>query len=161
MQHTEKQIDMIVKLAKSLKVDALSLISVSLGTHHIDENKRKELAQSYLPEDLSFSRYIFDGCGMPVNKWQWNYCPNWKSSVILWNGDITVCCFDHNGLEVYGNLLKNTFMEIWNSKKHFEIIKKILFREMEICRTCGITSGDENRYLNFSNQGMPSFCNYD
>lgn len=149
MKHTEKEIDMAVKLAKDLKVDALSLVSVSLGTHHISENKRKEIANCYLPEDLSFSRYILDASGMPINKWNWNYCPHWKSGVILWNGDITVCCYDHNAFEVYGNLLKSTFNEIWNSKIHYEVIKKILFRKMEICRTCSISSGDENRYIKF------------
>jgi MoaA/NifB/PqqE/SkfB family radical SAM enzyme len=150
MKHTEKEIDIAVKLARELKVDAVSLISVSLGTHHTNESERKSLSREYLPNDLSFSRYYIDNAGMPINKWQYNYCPHWKSPVILWNGDITVCCFDHNGLEVYGNLLKKNFIEVWSSKEHLEAVKKILFRKMRICKTCGICSGDEHRYIKFS-----------
>lgn len=150
MKHTEKEVDMIVKLAKDLKVDALSLISVSLGTHNTDEDERKRLASEYLPKDISFSRYYIDNARMPINKWQYNYCPHWRMPVILWNGDVAVCCFDHNGLKVYGNLLRKNFIEVWKSKEHFQIVEKILFRKMEICRTCGITSGEENRYLKIS-----------
>jgi MoaA/NifB/PqqE/SkfB family radical SAM enzyme len=150
MKHTEKELDMIVKLANDLKVDALSLISVSLGTHRTNKSERKKLASEYLPEDLRFSRYDIDNTGQPINKWQYNYCPHWKSGVILWNGDITVCCFDHNGLQVYGNVLEEDFMKIWKSKLHYEVIKKILFRKMEICKTCNISSGDENRHIKLS-----------
>jgi len=150
MKHTEKEVGMAIKLARDLEVDAISIISASLGTHHTDENERKRLASEYLPNDLSFSRYYIDNAGMPRNRWQYNYCPLWRSPVILWNGDITVCCFDHNGLEVYGNVLKENFKEVWKAKEHFQAIEKILFRKMTICKTCGLCSGDENRYLRFS-----------
>jgi len=150
MKHTEKEMDLAVKLAKDLKVDAISFISVSLGTHQTDEGERKKLVSEYLPNDLSFSRYYIDNTGMPINKWQYNYCPLWRLPVILWNGDITVCCFDHNGLEVYGNILRRNFIDVWKSKEHFQVVNKMLFRKMSICKTCGLCSGDENRYLKFS-----------
>jgi radical SAM protein with 4Fe4S-binding SPASM domain len=149
MKHTEKEIDLAIQMAKDLKVDALSLISVSLGTHHNSDNERKRLASTYLPEDSSFSRYEADHTGKLNNKWRHNFCPLWREPVILWNGDITACCFDHNGLEVYGNVLTRNFGEIWQSKKHLQVVQKILHRKMKICRTCGICSGDEHKYLTF------------
>jgi MoaA/NifB/PqqE/SkfB family radical SAM enzyme len=150
-KHTEKELDLAVKLAKDLKVDAISFISVSLGTHQTDEKTRKKLAQEYLPHDLSFSRYNIDKEERVINKWKYNYCPHWKIPVILWNGNITVCCFDHNGLEVYGNPLKKNLLEVWKSKEHYQVVKKIIFRKMKICKTCGLCSGDEHINLKFSN----------
>ena len=151
MKHTEKEMDLAVKLAKDLKVDAISFISVSLGTHHTDEKTRKKLAQEYLPHDLSFSRYNIDKEERAINKWKYNYCPHWKMPVILWNGNITVCCFDHNELEVYGNVLKKNLLEVWKNKKHYQVVKKMIFRKMKICKTCGLCSGDEHIHLKFSN----------
>jgi MoaA/NifB/PqqE/SkfB family radical SAM enzyme len=147
MKHTEKEIEMAVSLAKDLNMDAISLISVSIGTHKTDKNERKKLASKYLPEDLSYSRYDLDKGGKLKNKWQFNYCPTWKAPVILWNGDITTCCFDHEGSEVYGNVLQSNFHELWRSREHGEIVKKILYRKMKICKTCGICTGDQNKYI--------------
>lgn len=151
MKHTEKSMDLATKLAKDLEVDAISFISVSLGTHQIDEEKRKKLAHEYLPSDLSLSRYDIGIQGNPINKWKYNYCPNWKTPVILWNGNLTVCCFDHNGLEVYDNIFKENLIKVWRSKGHHQVVKKILFRKMKICKTCGICSGDQHMFLDLSN----------
>ena len=147
MKHTEKEVKMAVSLAKDLNVDAISFISVSLGTHRTNEEERKKLASKYLPENLAYSRYYLDGSGELKSKWQHNYCPAWKSPVILWNGDMTTCCFDHDGLEVYGNILRKNFNEIWKSREHSQKVKSILFRKMKICRTCGLCTGDQNRYI--------------
>ena len=147
MKHTEKEVDMAVSLAKDLNVDAISLISVSLGTHRTNEEERKKLASEYLPEDLTYSRYYLDRGEKLKIKWHHNYCPAWKSPVILWNGDMTTCCFDHDGLEVYGNILRKNFNEIWKSREHSQKVKSILFRKMKICKTCGLCTGDQNRYI--------------
>jgi MoaA/NifB/PqqE/SkfB family radical SAM enzyme len=147
MRSTEPELDLMVQLAKELEVDALSLISVSLGTHRTDEWERSRLADSFLPQTSSISRYERDAAGQWTTKWRHRYCAAWRQPVILWNGDMTVCCFDHNGLEVYGNVLASKFSDVWLGTDHAECLKKILFRKMTICRTCGITSGDENRLL--------------
>jgi radical SAM protein with 4Fe4S-binding SPASM domain len=147
MKHTEKEVDKAVSLARELNVDAISLISVSLGTHRTDEDERKKLAGEYLPDDLSYSRYYLNEGGKLKSKWQSNYCPAWKSPVIFWNGDVTTCCFDHDGLEVYGNILQRSFNEIWKSREHGRKVKNILSRKMKICKTCGLCTGDQNRYI--------------
>jgi MoaA/NifB/PqqE/SkfB family radical SAM enzyme len=151
MKHTEKEIDLAVSLARDLGANAISLISVSLGTHRTGNDERKKLAGEYLPEDLSYSRYHLDESGIPKSKWELNYCPAWKSPVILWNGDMTTCCFDHDGLEVYGNILQKSFDEIWKGRDHGQKVKKVLSRKMKICKTCGICTGDQNRYIKLQN----------
>jgi MoaA/NifB/PqqE/SkfB family radical SAM enzyme len=147
MKHTEKEVDMAVSLARDLNVDAISLISVSLGTHRTSEDERKKLAGEYLPDDLAYSRYYLDEGGKLKSKWKTNYCPAWKSPVVFWNGDMTTCCFDHDGLEVYGNILQRSFNEIWKSREHGQTVKSILSRDMRICKTCGLCTGDQNRYM--------------
>jgi len=149
MKQTEKEVDKAVRLARELKVDAISLLSVSLGTHRTGQGEREKLSGKYLPDDLAYSRYYLDENGKLKSKWQPNYCPAWKKPVVFWNGDMTTCCFDHDGLEVYGNILQKSFKEIWESKEHGQKVKSILSRKMKICKTCGLCSGDQNRYILF------------
>ena len=145
MKHTEKEVGQIKRLARQLEVDELSLISVSLGTHNMTDRERRSLANQYLPEDSSFSRYETQSSNQVKAKWDYEYCPLWRQPVILWNGDVTVCCFDHNGLEIYGNVLKQKWDTVWHGEKHYHAIKRVITRKMGICKSCGITSGDENK----------------
>ncbi len=145
MRSTEPELDLVVQLAKELEVDVLSLVSVSLGTHRTEEQERGRLAESFLPRSSSIIRYERDGAGRWALKWRHRYCASWRQPVVLWNGDMTACCFDHNGLEVYGNAVSNKLSDVWLGADHADSLRKILFRDMGICRTCGITSGDENR----------------
>jgi radical SAM protein with 4Fe4S-binding SPASM domain len=61
----------------------------------------------------------------------------WTTAGILWNGDVTVCCVDHNAQLKQGNLNEQSLYSIWNSKRYRN------FREIhrdnhppEFCRRC-------------------------
>jgi MoaA/NifB/PqqE/SkfB family radical SAM enzyme len=147
---TEAELGTVQELARDLGVDALSFISISLGTHHTDAATRRQLAERFLPQDTSFCRYDRSLKGDYVLKWKRPYCPLWRLPVILWNGDLTACCFDHDGLEVYGNILERSFSDVWRGANHVSVVQRMLPRKMAICKTCGITSGDENRHIPLS-----------
>jgi MoaA/NifB/PqqE/SkfB family radical SAM enzyme len=144
---TEPELGAVQELARDLGVDALSFISASLGTHHTDAATRRLLAERFLPQDASFCRYERSLKGDYVLKWKRPYCPLWRLPVILWNGDVTACCFDHDGIEVYGNVLERSFRDVWCGADHVSVVQRMLPRKMTICETCGITSGDENRHI--------------
>jgi radical SAM protein with 4Fe4S-binding SPASM domain len=42
----------------------------------------------------------------------------WANIAILWNGDVTVCCVDHNARLKVGNVLNESIQDIWNSEKY-------------------------------------------
>ncbi|MBU0461808.1 MAG: SPASM domain-containing protein [Nanoarchaeota archaeon] len=35
--------------------------------------------------------------------------------VVLWNGDVALCCSDMEGRVIFGNIMRNSLSEIWNS----------------------------------------------
>ena len=144
---TEAELGAVQELARDLGVDEISFISVSLGTHHTDAATRRELAERFLPQDASYCRYERSLDGDYVLKWKQPYCPLWRLPVILWNGDLTACCFDHDGIEVYGNVLEQSFNDVWRGANHVSVVQRMLPRKMTLCRSCGITSGDENRRI--------------
>lgn len=144
---TEPELGAVQGLARDIGVDAISFISVSLGTQYTDAATRQQLAERFLPQDASGCRYERSLNGDYVLKWKHPYCPLWRLPVILWNGDVTSCCFDHDGIEVYGNVLEQSFHDVWRGANHVSVVQRMLPRKMTICKTCGITSGDENRYI--------------
>lgn len=144
---TEAELGAVQELARDVGVDEISFISISLGTHHTDAATRRQLAERFLPQDTSFCRYERSLKGDYVLKWKRPYCPLWRLPVILWNGDLTACCFDHDGVEVYGNILKRSFSDVWRGADHVSVVQRMLPRKMTICETCGLTSGDENRHI--------------
>jgi radical SAM protein with 4Fe4S-binding SPASM domain len=59
--------------------------------------------------------------------------------VILWNGDVVLCCYDHDGFNVIGNINEDSLKNIWQSEK----VKRIrdLFMgqktgDLPLCGTC-------------------------
>lgn len=151
---TEPELGAVQELARDLGVDELCLISVSLGTHQRDAATRRELAERFLPQDASYCRYERSLNGDYVLKWKHRYCPLWRLPVILWNGDLTACCFDHDGKEVYGNVLERSFHDVWRSANHVSVLQRMLPRKMTLCKTCALTSGDENRRIPLSSDRL-------
>ena len=64
----------------------------------------------------------------------------WKT-VILWNGDVCVCCTDLEGKVILGNVFQEKrFEKIWKSKKYAKIRKAILRQDLEICKNCNMVN---------------------
>ncbi len=59
--------------------------------------------------------------------------------MILYNGDVTVCCMDFNGTLKIGNINNNSIKEIWNSDIYNKFRKEISennFTNKKICVNC-------------------------
>ena len=95
MKHNEDQIGDIKKLAQDLEVDTLWLKSASLniGCSELLEKDIIENAQSFLPQNPKYSRYVLEG-GKLINKDRPLSCPWIFRSVILWNADVAICCVE-------------------------------------------------------------------
>lgn len=63
----------------------------------------------------------------------------WVRMYVLWNGDITFCCMDHEGTEVMGNARKDSLLDVWQGEKyrHFrELHLNGKQHEIPICSKC-------------------------
>lgn len=59
--------------------------------------------------------------------------------VILWNGDVVLCCYDYDGFNIIGNVNDNTIEEIWNGegvRNLREIFNKRDTHFLRLCRKC-------------------------
>ena len=59
--------------------------------------------------------------------------------VILWNGDVVLCCYDYNGFNIIGNINQDSIENIWNSEKVMIIRNKFKNKEthdLPLCNKC-------------------------
>lgn len=105
-----------------------------------------EEASQVLPTNQNLWRYRINNHQL-VTKRQWNGClRTWFSTVVLCDGSVVPCCFDKDGEYIMGNLLHQSFQEIWHCKPYMDFRRKTLrHRAFRICHNC--TEGLSNLYL--------------
>lgn len=147
MKTNEHEIDAIKKLATELQPDRLHLKSAALWTS-LTHRERGNLAKEWLPTHDEFSRYNGDLLiTEPVD-----VCPfAYDNSVILWNGDVALCCYDFDGKYIFGNLIKEKFSDVYHKEKYYRIRKEVIDQTLDICKECDITSATKTgKYLYFN-----------
>lgn len=67
-------------------------------------------------------------------------CPQvFDTIAVRWNGDITACCADLDGVMTIGNILQKSILECWNSpmeNKYREILSKGEYEKLQLCKDC-------------------------
>ena len=75
-----------------------------------------------------------------TNKKRYVCCPQVYDTIALrWNGDITACCADVNGLMTLGNIKKVSISDCWNGEKetaYRKILAELRYDDIETCREC-------------------------
>lgn len=137
-KYNEHEIPQIIKMSQGLGVDRLEFKTLSLGSV-LDPIEKKVRMKNFLPSS-KFSRYSLED-GNPIIKSNPRLCHWLRQSVILWNGDVVPCCYDFEGTFVIGNLSKEGgFMKVWKSDNYKLYRKKIIKRELSLCKRCNLTS---------------------
>ncbi len=150
MKQNEHEIEDIIKMAKNFGVDKLDLKTLSLGSF-VDISKKIELAKENLPNDTKYSRFIFQD-GHLATKSKPVLCSWLKQTVILWNGDVAMCCYDFNGDMVIGNISKDGGLKkILKSKKYKEYRKMATQRKLKLCQNCNF-SAETTKSVIFNNK---------
>ena len=113
-------------LEKNDKCIKTGLITIDMGAQ-FSEEFRKIIEQV----DLFDFRPPHDWTGQEnlknfKSKRIFNLNPCWhirNNLVILWNGDVTLCCADSHGCGVFGNIHKNTIEDLWKGER-LNILRK-------------------------------------
>jgi len=139
MKQNEHEIERMIQLAKELGVDKLDFKTLSLGSF-VELDKKIQLAKENLPDNINYSRFIFRD-GYLAAKSKPILCSWLRQTVILWNGDVSMCCYDFNGDLVVGNIFKDGGLKnILKSKKYKEYRKMAIQRKFKLCQNCNFSS---------------------
>lgn len=67
----------------------------------------------------------------------------WRFLNINWKGQGILCCNDYHGETNFGNLNKDTLVEIWNHMEYHKIRSKLQKkdRNVDLCKTCDYNGG--------------------
>lgn len=125
----EHEIKDMQNLTKEVVADKIKFktIAISFGA---DYEKSKKEQEEYLPKNKNYWRTGNNNL----------ICPFIWETIILYNGDISICCSDYLGKYLIGNILdENSFEKVVYSKKYDDIRKKIIMKKLPICKNCPIT----------------------
>jgi radical SAM protein with 4Fe4S-binding SPASM domain len=147
-KYNENSLDEAKVLARQIGFDAIEFksLNVCLGDWILVE-KRQILASEFLPQNKKFLRYqkkndmwVFDE---KLNK----FCADiFSSAVVLWNGDLALCCMDFEGTYILGNVVQQAFLDIWRNDRARNYRKYILRKKLPLCKNCALTVGHIERH---------------
>lgn len=62
----------------------------------------------------------------------------WWNLTVLWDGRVVPCCGDVDGMYVYGDLNRESILEIWNGKKIQNLRQELLSNKVNnnLCKNC-------------------------
>jgi radical SAM protein with 4Fe4S-binding SPASM domain len=70
----------------------------------------------------------------------------WDTFMILQDGTVATCCFDYNGVQVLGDVTKNSIIDIWNNAKYKKLrkdFKRLDYTPYAVCMKCTVTRSPE------------------
>ena len=128
----EHQIKDLKNLAKNMGVDKVSLKSAQIYNF--------ENGNPLIPDNNKYSRYRknTDGTYRIKNQMRNSCWKMWHSCVITWDGKVIPCCFDKDAQFIMGDLMNNSFDQIWRDQKYHDFRYRI-FRNRksnDMCRNC-------------------------
>lgn len=135
MRHNEHLIDEFKELSDAIGVSySVGPIWIDLQGSSIEEEKK------FLPNNMEFSFYEFDGNNNPaLKKGKFNYCTHpLRQMLIYWDGTVGFCCNDQRFQVLFGNVLDEGVLNIWNGKKMANFRKRLVdnIHSIPCCKTC-------------------------
>ena len=135
MKHNEHQINEFRRLAKEWGVDKITFKALWVTS--------KEEAESYLPENKEFHRYILKNKEFKLKNIENYKCQKpWTDIAINWDGSLVICACDFDNSIILGNINEKSVKEIIKSKKAQTVRKTIINnrRSIPVCKNCAPNS---------------------
>jgi radical SAM protein with 4Fe4S-binding SPASM domain len=134
MKHNEHEVDEFQRRMIELGVDRASVVDPCVRT--VDQGKQFLTTNKvyWIYDEASFNRGLLKPKDLPDNFCPWIY----YSLAIHVNGDVVPCCRDPKGIEVMGNIFRESLDEIWNGPRYREFRARIQRDQggVGICRLC-------------------------
>lgn len=136
MRDNEHEIDGIMELAREYGVDEVAFTPVIINDFF--NTDKSELISRYLPEHSRYRQYRL--VGNKILERKPTICVWAFQSVVLYNGDVTTCCFDFDGRLVVGNAFESGgFLNVWNSDKYQKFRSHIIKKDFQLCKQCDLS----------------------
>ncbi len=137
MEITPEDEHAIKELAAEMGVDKLDIKALYLPEYIYGKDYVTSLAREFMPDKIKV-KYKYDENGHPELVERPTTCTVWKSPVIQADGRVSMCCYDFQGKNTYGNVNDNSFKAIWKSKRYSEDRKKMAVRGLPLCSECSM-----------------------
>lgn len=148
--------DMIARLDLLVKVNAelgfpfnlhAHMCNFSLTTDSINEFRELMAQKNIISHVCYFSNFgglirdKFGECLPGSMGWlEYKLCPrSQKQLFVLWDGTVTTCCFDVNGVNRISNVKQQSLQEIWESEPYQQfrqLHREGRYKEIPVCRDC-------------------------
>jgi molybdenum cofactor biosynthesis enzyme MoaA len=145
MKNNECNVEVFKKNWVDTGVDVLRFKTVNVFfIPYAFNSELQSRMHTYLPTNSMYSRYR----QTQVKKFN-GHCSFLKKSMVLWNGDVALCCYDVDGENVIGNILGgNKYLDIYNSLAYKVARERIKKRSLHICENCADSTSAEVEVIN-------------
>ena len=137
MKHNEHEIPLLRDFARSLGVDALTL--KTLNPYEQGEcHSTKASGTEFVPQNPQYQRFEYDETGFRI-RLERNPCKRpWNNPVLRWDGKISPCSFDPHNHYVMGDLMRQSFREIWFGDAFSQLRRQFRqdYRQIGLCAGC-------------------------
>ncbi|MBN1502054.1 SPASM domain-containing protein [Candidatus Woesearchaeota archaeon] len=135
MKHNQHEVKKLEKFMENVGPDKIFIKTVAIPSWFYKGKDFDRLADEFLPTN-KYRRYSKKG-----KKWKLikatGKCGFTRKTVITWEGEVCLCCYDLNAEYSFGNILEKSFLEIWNSPKYKKTRELVKTRSLKLCKECG------------------------
>ena len=138
-KQNEHQVEEIRQIAEEIGVDRFrgKTANLTLAREEGDAGIDPKMVQRYFPNTGIFRRYSVNDQGQTMqNGCAWLY----KRAFIMWNGDVTTCCYDPRGINNMGNVFEaGSFDAVWNGRRFQKLRKTVnsdITKAKPLCSIC-------------------------
>ena len=124
-------------LSKKIGVNSACLKTLMVFQNTRNKDYMKKVEKLFVTNKIA--RYKREKNGRLILK-NSKGCPELQNCVITSDGDVVICCFDLHGKYSFGNAIKESLKDIWNSSNYREFRSKVMNnRKLPICKFCNTT----------------------
>jgi radical SAM protein with 4Fe4S-binding SPASM domain len=131
-KHNEHEVEEVKKTGRLMGVDEVDIKTAQVYGYETDN--------TYIPSTESLSRYRKGADGnYTIKSKLLNECWRmWKGSVITWDGLVVPCCFDKDAKHAFGNVMQQSFVQVWQNNTYDNFRRTILEsrEKIDICKNC-------------------------
>ena len=136
MKHNEHQIEEFKSVLSQMGVDEAEIIDPCVRTIEQGRQMLPTDQVHWFYDPVAFERGELKPKLVPNNECPWIY----YSMAVHVNGDVVPCCRDPKGEQVMGNLLTESFADIWNGNRYMDF-RRQLHRDQGKIGICSLCSG--------------------